>query len=346
MKIIQILPALEEGGVERHVLWLSGELVSRGHEVCVVSSGGRLVSALPAQVEHWTLPVEAKNPFSALSSAFRIASRVQKEGWAILHAHSRVPAWIALVASTLAKCPYMVTAHGIFGNRHRIVYLPYRRAARILCVSRAVQEEMACCFSENTAVVRNGLPPADKYWAETGGTEKKFLFIGRLTPLKGLQDIIEILPLLQGSWRLDVVGDGPLFSAFSARSEELKLTDRLFFHGFRDDTDEWLAGCSCLLFPSYSEGMPLTLARAVQMGVPVLASHIPPVEEMAESPVGLLPPGDREAWRNALQSLLDGHVVLPDFSSRKIPSLEEMGDKIEDIYGQILAKIKRGDKGV
>lgn len=331
--------------MERHVLWLSGELVSRGHEVCVVSSGGRLVSALPAQVEHWTLPVEAKNPLSALSSAFRIASRIQKEEWSLLHAHSRVPAWIALSASALAKCPYVVTAHGVFGNRHRIVYLPYRKASRVLCVSRAVKEEMACCFSENTVVVRNGLPPADKLWVEPRGTEKRFLFIGRLTPLKGLQDIIEILPLLRGMWRLDVVGDGPLFSALSERRDVLKLTDRLFFHGFRDDTDEWLARSSCLLFPSYGEGMPLTLARAVQMGVPVLASNISPVEEMADSPVGLLPPGDNEAWRNALQSLLDGDPALSDFSSRNIPSLGDMGKAVEDIYGQILGKGKRGDKG-
>ncbi len=345
MKIIQILPALEEGGVERHVLWLSEELASRGHALCVVSSGGRLVNALPGGVVHRTLPVEAKNPATALRSALKIASLIKREGWNLLHAHSRVPAWIALAASSLAKCPYVVSAHGIFGNRKKIVYLPYRKASRVLCVSRTVKEDMGECFGENSEVVRNGLPAPGKMWGGPAKeTEKRFLFIGRLTPLKGLQDVLEILPLLKGEWRLDVVGDGPLFPTLSRRGMELNLSGRLFFHGFRNDTDEWLSRCSCLLFPSYSEGMPLTLARAVQMGVPLFASNIPSVAEMADTRDGLLPPGNKEAWRKALQGFLDGKPFYSSFSARNIPSLGEMGDAVEKIYEEILLSKDRGNE--
>ena len=56
LKVMQILPEFHEGGVERHVLWLSNEMAKKGHEVLVVTKGGKLESHLDERVGVWHLP--------------------------------------------------------------------------------------------------------------------------------------------------------------------------------------------------------------------------------------------------------------------------------------------------
>lgn len=341
MKIIHILPELEEGGVERHVLWLTEKLVARGHEVLVVSSGGKMTAKLAPGISHLRLPVHAKNPLTAFFCSRFVSRYMGKGGWEILHAHSRVPAWISMWAAGMAGRPYVVTAHVVFGNQSPWIYRPYRKADRVICVSSAVETGMKKCFRGNTQVVINGMPKADTMWQGPRDKKVHFLFIGRLSPVKGIQDIMEILPSLKGNWSLDIVGDGQLYASLSDRIGELGLEDKVFLRGFRDDTDEWLAECSCLLFPSYTEGMPLTLARAIQMGVPVLASDIPPVAEMAESREGLLPPGDKRQWEEALRTFLERQACPRLFSPEKIPTAETMTDEVEKIYAALVQRSVR-----
>ena len=69
MRVMHILPELEEGGVERHVLMLSGQQREEGHEVYVVSAGGKLVSQLAKEVSHIRLPVHIKNPLVGMYCA-------------------------------------------------------------------------------------------------------------------------------------------------------------------------------------------------------------------------------------------------------------------------------------
>lgn len=335
MKIIHILPEMEEGGVERHVLWLSNDLAATGHAVTVVSAGGKLESSLK-DVGTIQLPVHKKNPFTALYSAGKIAALAKKEKTDIIHAHSRVPAWIAWRVSKLTGTPYVVTAHVDFGNKTPWIYKPYRNAQKVICVSEAVETAMKSCFSGNTQVVLNGMPRVEFTWKGPADDGTRFLFIGRLSPVKGIQDVVEILPRLTGEWTLDVVGDGPLFEPLTKRVQELGLHSRVRLHGFRDDTDQWLVDCSCLLFPSYTEGMPLTLARAVQLGVPVIPSSIQPVKEMAESDRGLIPPGEKAPWLEAIQSALEGRFVYPSFSKERIPTVEKMTRKVEGIYCEVI----------
>ncbi|MGW8287266.1 MAG: glycosyltransferase family 4 protein, partial [Desulfobulbales bacterium] len=295
MKILHILPELEEGGVERHVLMLSEKQHESGHEVYVVSAGGKMVSLFADGIRQIHLPVHKKNPVTGIYCAIRLAPIIKQNGIDIIHAHSRVPAWIAMFASRFSGRPFIVTAHAYFSTQVRLIYLPYRRAERVICVSRAVKESMKNCFADNTVVIPNGLPPATTAWQGSDKTEMRFLFVGRLTRLKGLQDIIKVLPEVKGNWRLDILGDGPLRAELEAAVMSKGLKDQVLFHGFHNDPDTWMEKSDCLLFPSYIEGMPLTLARAIQIGLPVLATDIEPVCEMALKKEGLIHAGDLNA---------------------------------------------------
>ncbi len=100
-----------------------------------------------------------------------------------------------------------------------------------------------------------------------------------------------------------------------------------------------MADSSCLLFPSYTEGMPLTLAQAVLVGIPVLASDIPPVAELKGDHEGLLPPGNKRAWKAALENFFDTGAALV-FSPERVPTVECMVKQTIDIYQAVAANVK------
>lgn len=115
MHIVQLLPELNQGGVERGAVELSRELVNRGHQSTVISAGGNQA----AQIEkdggrHITLDVCSKNPFTVPRRirALRHALCSMHPAPSILHARSRVPAWLCYFANKKLKIPFVTTVHG------------------------------------------------------------------------------------------------------------------------------------------------------------------------------------------------------------------------------------------
>lgn len=331
MKIIEILPELDIGGVERHVIDLTSELARRGHKIIVVSAGGKMQNQLSPQVEHRCLSVHKKNPLTGYLCAGKISSWVRGEGWQVIHAHSRVPAWIASWVSSMTGIPFIVTAHVDFGNKSPWIYAPYRRAVKTICVSSAVQNAMKDCFYENTQVVLNGLDEPAYHWNPQPPRPVKFLFVGRLSPVKGLQNVLKAMPT-ENTWTLDVLGDGPILEELRQKAKELGFSERITFHGYSERADEYMASSSCLLFPSYTEGMPLTLARAIQIGIPVIASNIAPVSEMLGGTDGLIAPEDIAGWRASIKKFIDTAEPPCNFPKSAVPTLAAMTDSVEKIY--------------
>jgi glycosyltransferase involved in cell wall biosynthesis len=345
MKIIQILPELEEGGAERHVLWLSNEFARKGHKVMVISAGGKLVSDFEPSVVHWKLPVHLKNPLTAAYCAVKIATRAVREGWEVLHAHSRVPVWIAWWASCLSGIPWVFTAHDRYKKNYAIY--PFRYAKAAICVSNSVCSHLEGFLPDRAHVVYNGLPKDYGKWQKKDGElPMRFLFLGRLTRRKGFDVALKALGELKDySWELDVVGDGTFRTVLESISRELGIEKRVHFHGFRDDTEEWMKRCDCLLFPSLDEGMGLVLMQAVYMGVPVLASDIAPVRELAVGDGNLVPPGDVEAWRKRIKIVLEKEEVFSYFDAKKVFTVKEAALRIEKVYTEVFKNEQKSGKG-
>ena len=95
MKVIQILPELNAGGVERGTLEVGKYLVDQGHESLVISNGGRLVEQLESEgSRHITLPVHQKR-LSSLKQVKVLRKLFEQERPDIIHLRSRLPAWLA-----------------------------------------------------------------------------------------------------------------------------------------------------------------------------------------------------------------------------------------------------------
>ena len=96
MRIMQIIPAMNIGGTERGVMDLVKFFKTRGVENIVVSSGGRFIRELAKEgITHYRLPVHRKSPFSLLYIK-KLKAIIAKENIDIVHARSRVPAWITI----------------------------------------------------------------------------------------------------------------------------------------------------------------------------------------------------------------------------------------------------------
>ena len=141
LTVVQLLPALESGGVERSTLEISKALVDAGHRAIVVSAGGRLLPALQATgAEHVMLDIGRKSLLTfrhlpALRSLF-VSERVD-----IVHARSRLPAWLGLKAvrgiAAVRRPRFVTTMHGLNSpGRYSAVMT---RGERVICVSETVR---------------------------------------------------------------------------------------------------------------------------------------------------------------------------------------------------------------
>lgn len=134
MKIVQLIPELNEGGVERGVVELSRELVKQGFESVVISNGGKLVAQLEKDGSlHVKLDVCSKNILNAPWRIWKLYQALQKIKPDLLHVRSRVPAWMVFFANKLLKLPVVSTVHGFNSvNKYSAIMV---KADQIICAS-------------------------------------------------------------------------------------------------------------------------------------------------------------------------------------------------------------------
>ncbi|MBP7599068.1 MAG: glycosyltransferase, partial [Pseudoxanthomonas sp.] len=141
LTVVQLLPALESGGVERSTLEIADALVRAGHRAVVVSAGGRLVPTLQASgAEHITLDIGRKSLLT-LRHVPALRRLFAEVGADIVHARSRLPAWIGLRALRGMPAPsrprFVTTMHGLNSpGRYSAVMT---RGERVICVSDTVR---------------------------------------------------------------------------------------------------------------------------------------------------------------------------------------------------------------
>ena len=113
--ILQILPRLETGGVERGPTEIASALGEVGWQSIVVSGGGRLVRDLERMgTEHITMSVYSKHYLVMRRNAKKLAKIIKEKKVDIVHARSRAPAWSAKWACEMTGVPLVTTFHGAY----------------------------------------------------------------------------------------------------------------------------------------------------------------------------------------------------------------------------------------
>ena len=142
LTVLQLLPALESGGVERGTLEVAQALVEHGHRALVMSAGGRLVKPLVTSgAEHFTWPI-GKKSLKTLLLVGKLRKFLLDQKVDIIHARSRVPAWIAWLAwrgmDPMTRPRFVTTVHGMYGvNRYSRIMT---QGERVIAVSNTVRD--------------------------------------------------------------------------------------------------------------------------------------------------------------------------------------------------------------
>ena len=353
LTVVQMLPALESGGVEKGTLEVGKYLVDHGHRSIVISAGGRLVAQLEREgSEHVAWPVGAKR-LSTLRYIWKVRDFLAREQPDILHLRSRLPAWIGYRARKglpPGTRPHLITTvHGPYTpGRYSSVMV---RGERVIAISDMIRAYILNNYPwVDPAIIRvipRGVdpqayphgyqPPAEwlaKWHAQYPGLAGKYVITlpGRLTRWKGQEDFIRIIAGLKKrglSVHGVLVGDAhPRKQYYTdelrAQASAAGLEADITFTGHRGDVKEIMAVSNVVLSLSLEpEAFGRVSLEALTLGVPVAAyDHGGVAEQLAAVfPEGRIPVGDTQA---AVEKLARWHIQPPVVPTTHPFTLERM----------------------
>jgi glycosyltransferase involved in cell wall biosynthesis len=148
--ILQVLPGLTSGGVERGTVEIASAIVKAGWRALVVSSGGPMVDALEqVGAEHLLLPLNRRDPLTLWRNAGRLTQIIRDRRVSLVHARSRGPAWSAYIACNRTQTPFVTTFHGYYkaGNPLKHQYnavMTY--GARVIAISHFIADHILSSY--------------------------------------------------------------------------------------------------------------------------------------------------------------------------------------------------------
>lgn len=361
LTVVQLLPALEAGGVEQSTLEIADALLRAGHRAVVVSAGGRLLPRLTALgAEHVALDIGRKSPF-ALRHVPALRRLFADVGADIVHARSRLPAWLgwrALRGMRGKRPAFVTTAHGLNSpSRYSAIMA---RGERVVCVSETVRAHLLAHYPQTDparlVVIPRGIDPARfarvaqvdraardalaQAHPQLAGEGPLLLLPGRGTRLKGHADAIALLAALRGDGidaRLWMPGAGQedrrgYLAELQAQAGALGVADVLAVTPATDAIAQAYAACNLVLQLSRKpEAFGRTVIEALAVGRPVAGwAHGGVGELLAQlQPQGAVPPFDAAALRACVRGLLASPPVPP----ATMPyTLQAMQDATLDLY--------------
>jgi len=144
--ILQVLPELRSGGVERGTIEIARAIIQAGGVALVASSGGPMAAQLAHfGATHITLPLASKNPLVIWMNSLRLARVIRKYKVDVIHARSRAPAWSAWLAAQKTGCTFVTTFHGTYKiqNDWKKKYNSVMtRGARVIAISHFIADHI------------------------------------------------------------------------------------------------------------------------------------------------------------------------------------------------------------
>ncbi len=326
--MLQVLPALVSGGVERGTLEIAEAVVAAGGRALVASAGGPLVAGLEALgARHMTLPLATKNPVRILANAGALAQLVRAEGVAVIHARSRAPAWSALLAARRTGAAFVTTYHGTYNEGFpgkRLYNSVMARGDRVIAISQFIADHIRArhgVAADRLRLIPRGVDPRAfspaavtperlaalrAAWGVPAGRQVVML-PGRLTRWKGQGVLLEAMARLPGESVALLVGEGGYRAELEARIAALGLGERVKLVGHATDMPAALLLADVVVHASTdAEAFGRTVIEAQAMERPVIAADLgAPRETVTEGETGWrVPAGDPAALAARLAAVL------------------------------------------
>ena len=365
LTVVQLLPALESGGVERSTIEIAQALVRAGHRALVVSAGGRLVPALEAVgAQHRQLDIGRKSLLT-LRHVPALRRMLEDADADIVHARSRLPAWLgwrALRGLPARQRPrWVTTVHGLNSpSRYSAIMAS---GERVICVSQTVRDYVCRHYPqtdrEKLRVIPRGIDPAafprrphpDRdaraevaaEFPALAGDGPRLLLPGRGTRLKGHADALALLARLRAGGM-----DARLWMPGLRESGRERYLAELE----REAVAQGIAGAVAMTPPTSAiarayaasdlvlqlsrkpEAFGRTVLEALSVGRPVLGWEHGGVGEVLRelAPNGAVAPFDIQALAARAHTLL----AMPPDAAGTIPyTLSAMQDATLSVYDEL-----------
>ena len=336
--VLQVLPALGTGGVERGTIDVAAAIAASGGRAIVASAGGPLVRELErAGATHVTLPLDRKNPFVIRANAKRLAVLIDRYAVDIVHARSRAPAWSARSAAEATGAHFVTTFHGTHSHgswAKRRYNAIMAKGERVIAVSRFIAEHAWSVYgvpAERLRIIPRGID-LRRFDPQTVSPERMIalarewrlpdgvpvvMLPGRISRWKGHDVLIDAVRRLGGR-ELLCVFVGPVEPGDNYVAELEKkimaagLGGRVQMVGDCRDMPAAYMLADVVVAPSTQpEAFGRVPVEGQAMGRPVIATdHGGARETVVQGETGLLvPPGDAVALADALADALDLDAV-------------------------------------
>lgn len=373
--ILQIVPDLDAGGVERTTVDIAAALAEAGARPLVATTGGRLVPELQAKGGIFLpFPAATKNPLAMLANVRKLQRLCRDEGVDVLHARSRAPAWSALAAARGLRIPFVTTYHGAYAGRS---------AAKVLYNSVMARGDVVIANSHYTAdlIARNHPFARDRVRVIHRGTDLRafspravapervdrlrtawgvdpdkriVLLAARLTGWKGQTLLVEATRLLIDRGQKDLVvvlaGDPQGRDAFvkdlDSLVAKLNLQNVVKRVGHCADMPAAFLAAALVAVPSTEpEAFGRSAVEAQAMGAPVIVADHGAVPETVLAPPQVhasqrtgwrVPPGDPAALADAMAAALAMGASAQDALAARARAHVEQHFSLEHMIAETL----------
>ena len=372
--VLQVLPALETGGVERGAVDVATALAAAGWRALVASSGGAMVREVErAGAEHVTLPLARKGPLAVRANARLLAGLIEARGVDLVHARSRSPAWSALHAARRTGRPFVTTFHAPYNFNNPIkrwYNSVMARGDRVIAISRFIADHVAETYGVEEARLRVvprgvdfGLFDPARVGAERIAKQAAawrlpdgapvIMLPARLTRWKGQTVLVDALALVaRTNIRCLLVGADQGRRRYrrqlEARIRERGLERVVGIVGHcRDMPAAYMLADVVVSASLDPEAFGRVIVEAQAMGRPTIAAdHGAARETMRAGETGwLTPPGDARALAEALETALAlGAAERGALAARAMAGaraefgVEKMCARTLAVYGELLAE--------
>jgi glycosyltransferase involved in cell wall biosynthesis len=228
-----------------------------------------------------------------LSAVRQLRKHIQRNRIQVLHTHGYKTDLLGLLSTPGTGCKIVSTPHG-WTKQADFKLMCYEALDRcafpffdsVVPLSEELFNNLRSIpwLNGKLRLIRNGVDTSEiENSRQAAGELMKFRnegnfilgYIGRLVPPKGIDTLLTSVSRLSfDNWRLAIIGEGESRQALERQVNDLRISDKVCFFGFREDRVAFLRGFDLFVLPSRSEGTPRSVMEAMAAGVPVIASNI------------------------------------------------------------------------
>ncbi len=287
MRVLQVLPHLNIGGITTYAYSLTKYLLRKGIKVAISSSGGTEEYRFQKLgIKIHKIPIKTKNELSPkiIATALKLSAIHKDFPYQLLHSHTRVTQVACQLTSLFTKIPHLANFHGFYKkNKTRKIRKIIKAQGRYsIAITPFVKKDLINCFGANPKRIKTILSGID---LETLNRNTPALNLGgnpvigasgRLSPVKGFQHLIKSIPEVLKKYpeaKFYILGEGNYQEQLLNLAKKLKVDNYLVFLR-QKPLSAFLNSLDIFCLPSLEEPLGLSVVEAQYLGIPPVVSGI------------------------------------------------------------------------